>query len=76
LASSCARGGLDWILGKMSSLKEWSDIGTGCPGKQWIHHPWRCSKNVSMRHFGTWFSRRGGDGMVLGLVALGGLFQP
>jgi len=25
------RGGLDWILGKIPLLKEWSDIGTGCP---------------------------------------------
>jgi len=32
MASSCVRGGLDWILGKISSLKEWSGIGTGCPG--------------------------------------------
>jgi len=31
MASSCIRGGLDWILGKMSLLKEWSGIGTGCP---------------------------------------------
>jgi len=35
-------GGLDWIFGKISSLKEQSDIGTGCPGKWWSHHPWRC----------------------------------
>jgi len=21
-------------------------IGTGCPGKWWSEHPWRCSKNV------------------------------
>jgi len=34
------------ILGKFSFLKEWSGIGTGCPGKWWSHHPWRCSKNV------------------------------
>ena len=32
MPSSCIRGGLDWILGKMSLLKEWSGIGTGCPG--------------------------------------------
>ena len=32
------------ILGKFSFLKEWSGIGTGCPGKWWSHHPWRCSK--------------------------------
>jgi len=44
--SSCVRGGLGWILGKISLLKEWSGVGTGCPGKWWSHHPWRCSKNV------------------------------
>jgi len=33
-------------IGKNFLLKEWSDIGTGCPGKWWSHHPWRCSKNV------------------------------
>jgi len=32
MASGCTRGGLDWILGKISLLKEWSGIGTGCPG--------------------------------------------
>ncbi|GAB0183417.1 hypothetical protein GRJ2_000807000 [Grus japonensis] len=31
MASSCARGGLDWILGKISSPKRLSSIGTGCP---------------------------------------------
>ncbi|GAB0207244.1 mitochondrial enolase superfamily member 1 [Grus japonensis] len=33
------RGGLDWILGEISSPKEWSGIGTGCPerlGREWI----------------------------------------
>jgi len=30
----------------MYLLKEWSGIGTGCPGQWWSHHPWRCSKNV------------------------------
>jgi len=38
-ASSCITGGLDEILGKICLLKQWSDIGTGCPGKWWIHHP-------------------------------------
>ena len=35
MASSCIRGGLEWILGKISSMKEWSDDGTavqGCGG--------------------------------------------
>jgi len=34
------------ILGEISSLKEWSGIGPGCPGRWWSHHPWRHSKNV------------------------------
>jgi len=25
--------GLDWILGKISSQKEWLGTGTGCPGR-------------------------------------------
>jgi len=31
-------------FGKMSLLKEWSDIGTGCPGKWWSPHPWSVQK--------------------------------
>jgi len=45
MASSCIRGGLDWILREISLLKEWSGIGIGCPEKLRCHHPWRCSKN-------------------------------
>jgi len=76
MASSCIRGGSDWILGKISSLQEWSGIGPGCPGQWWSPHPWRGSKNVWMWHFGTWFSRRGGVGVMVGLGDLRGLFQP
>ena len=39
MALGFRRGGLDWILGKISLLKEWSGIGTGCPGQWWRHHP-------------------------------------
>jgi len=41
MASRCVRGGLDWILGKIFLMKEWSDVGTGRPGKWWSYHPWR-----------------------------------
>jgi len=27
----CVRGGSSWILGKISSPKEWLGIGAGCP---------------------------------------------
>jgi len=40
MASSCIREGLDQILGKVSLLKEWSDIGIDCPGRWWSRHPW------------------------------------
>jgi len=49
---------------------------TGCPGKWWSHHPWRCSKNVYMWHFRTWFSRHSGVRLTVGLDDLGGLLQP
>ncbi|GAB0206787.1 hypothetical protein GRJ2_003397700 [Grus japonensis] len=34
------------IRKKISSLKGLSSIGTGCPGKQLSHHPWRYLKDV------------------------------
>jgi len=37
MASSCTRGDSSWILGKVSSPKEWSSTGTGCPGRWWSH---------------------------------------
>jgi len=40
------RGGLDWVLGKISLLKEQSGIGTGYPGQWWCPHPWKCLKDV------------------------------
>jgi len=45
-ASSGAREGLDWILGKISSRKELSDTETGCPGRWLHHHPWSYLKDV------------------------------
>jgi len=46
MASSCVREGLGWTSGKISLLEERSGVGTGCPGKQWSHHPQRCSKDA------------------------------
>jgi len=67
MSSSGIKEGLGWILGKISLLKEWSGIGTGCPGRWLSYHPWRCSKNMQMCHFGTWFSRHGDVGWMVGL---------
>ncbi|PKU43198.1 hypothetical protein llap_6505 [Limosa lapponica baueri] len=41
MASSCARGGSGWILGKMFPRKGFLSLGMGCPGKGLRHHPWR-----------------------------------
>jgi len=64
------------MLGKTSLLKEWSDIGIGCPGRWLSPHPWRCLKNVWIWHFGIWFTRHGGVRWMVGLDELRGLFQP
>lgn len=42
IASSCARGGLVWTSGGISSQKWWLDTGLGCPRRWWSHRPWRC----------------------------------
>ncbi|KAK4817820.1 hypothetical protein QYF61_000655 [Mycteria americana] len=41
MASSCTKGGFDWILGEISSPKGLSSTGTGCPVKCLSRHPWR-----------------------------------
>ena len=76
MASSCVRGGLDWLSGKISLLKEWSDMGTGSPGRWLSPRPWSCSKTTSVVALQVWFSRHGGAGWMVGLHDLRGLFQP
>ena len=61
MASSYARRYPGWILGKIYFPKVWSRIGTGCSGKRWSHCPWRCSRNVQVWQWGTWFSGHDGD---------------
>lgn len=43
--SCCTRGGLDWKLGKISSLKGLFSPGICCPRQAWSHHPWRGFKS-------------------------------
>ena len=76
MASSCTRGGLGRILGRISFLKEWSGTGPGCPGQWGSPHHWRGSKTMWTWHLWTWLSRRGGVGLMVGLDDLRGLFQP
>lgn len=63
MVSGCARWGLDWTLGRISSLRGWPSTGLGCPGKWWNPHPWR-------------YLRCGcgnkGCGLVMGFGRLGG----
>lgn len=40
------QGRLDWMLLKISSLKELSSPGTGCWKQWWSHHPWMYLKDV------------------------------
>jgi len=54
----------------------WWGTGTGCPGRWWSHCPWRCSRNVEMWHWGTWFSGHNGGGLMVELEDISGLFQP
>lgn len=51
-------------------------VGTGCPGKQWIHHPWKHSEDVLMEHLQTLFSDGlSGVELMTRLDNLEGLFQ-
>ncbi|PKU38365.1 hypothetical protein llap_11336 [Limosa lapponica baueri] len=45
MASSCARGGSGWRLGKMLPRKGFLSLGMGCPGKGLRPHPWRYLKD-------------------------------
>ena len=71
MASSCVRGGLGWILGKISLLKEWSGTGAGCPGQWGVTVPGGVQKPC-----GCDTSGHGGVGLTVGLDGLKGLFQP
>ena len=60
-----------------SNLIEWGGTGIGCPGKRWSHwSSWRFQRTMWIWHMGTWFSRYGGDGLMVGLDNLRGLLQP
>jgi len=71
MASSCVRGRLDWILGKITerAVRHWHGLPRGVGS----HHRQRGSNTVWMWHSGTWFSRHGGVGVIAGLDDLRGL---
>lgn len=77
MTSRCARGSLGLILKTISSPKKIFSSGRGCPGERWSHHPWRDLTNLSIWHFGTWFTGKPGSaGGMVRLYNLRGLFQP
>ena len=65
-----SRGSLGWILGKMSTPKEWSGIGTGCPGRWWSHCAWRKLGDEAHGDMVLWARWRWAG------VGLADLFQP
>lgn len=77
MALSCTKGGLYWILWRISSFKGWPGIGRGCPEKWCNHHLWKCSKNMWLQHLGAWFSgEHSGVRLTVVLCDLTGFFQP
>ena len=61
-----------WILGKISSQKQWCIIGTGCTEWWWNHCPGGVQEmcSVTLSDMVGWY---GGDGSVVGQGALSGL---
>jgi len=57
-------------LSIISSQKEPSGSGTGCPGRCWSHRPWRYSRNVEMWHWGMCLVGMGGMGWRLDVMIL------
>jgi len=75
MASSCVRGVLDWILGKISLLSG-QTLEQTAQGSGGVTIPGGIQKTSKTGHVGTWFSQRGGVRLTVGLDDLRGLFQP
>lgn len=41
-----SRGGFRLGIRKKISVQEWSGIGVSCPGRQWSHCLWKCSRDA------------------------------
>lgn len=77
MASGCTRGGVDRMLGRISSHRGWPSTGTGCQGQCGSPHHWNYLRGVWMWQSGIWIS----NGtlqvkLMVGLDDLEGLFQP
>lgn len=58
MTQSCIKGGLGWILGKISLLKEWSSIGR-LPRKWWSYQLWVEMIYHGMVYWVWWYSVQG-----------------
>jgi len=43
---------------KVYSQKSGQALEWASPGRCWSHHPWRCSRNISILHCRIWFNGR------------------
>jgi len=57
---SRGREDLVWMSGGSSLLWEWWGAGTGCQGRLWMPHPWRCSRPGWMGPWAAWSSIKWG----------------
>lgn len=73
-ASSCARVGLDWVSGRISSWKQLLCFGTGCPRGVVETPSVEVFKRCVMWHLGMWWTC--GVRWMVGLDGLKGPFQP
>lgn len=56
MAQSCTRGGSDWTLGSISSLRGWSDIEISflLTGSCSRPQAWQCSRGIGTISFNFW----------------------
>lgn len=72
MASSCAGEDSRWMLGRISSLKEWPSAETSCPG-MWLSEVFMKHLNVVLRDMVFWGYISGR--WIVRLDDLGYLFQ-
>ena len=73
MALSCTRGGSGWVLVNLSSQKEyWNRLPREMVASPFLKVFKKCG-DVAPKDM---VSGRGGDGLIVGLDSLEGLFQP
>lgn len=67
MASSRASGSSGWVVGMISSPKEWWGLEQAAQGSGGSLYPWWCSRTVETWHVGSWFRGHCSDGLMVGL---------